>query len=196
MAKTPTRNNDVWATQRRVRTSSLGPGSFSQDVFDHRLHGWIGLMRQVLLKDRLRLRRVNYAQLPHSPGVIPWVARAKHSLEDWDSWVSDFVQRFCCWIEYELRLHGGGKRALASPIDPPTQRWRCLADFQLSSQFYRVIPRARMPSVDKVFDLTRGTRLGAEINHRYQLSCQIGSDVRIGLSELQQLSSGVVCGFV
>jgi len=52
-----------------------------------------------------------------------------------------------------------------------------------------------MQSVEEIFDLTRGTRLGAEINHRWQLSCQIASNVRIGLSELQQLSSGVVGSF-
>src|SRR6267143_3664088 len=41
-----------------------------------------------------------------------------------------------------------------------------------------------------------GTRLGAALNERWQLNSQIVSDIRIGPSELQQVFSSVVCGFV
>ena len=86
----------------RFKDTPCASGSFSQGVLDHCFHVWIGLMPQVLLKHSLRLRRVNYAQHPDSPSVFLWATRVEHTLDNRDRRVSDFVQRLCCWIEYEL----------------------------------------------------------------------------------------------
>jgi hypothetical protein len=52
-----------------------------------------------------------------------------------------------------------------------------------------------MPSGIEVLNVTRRTRLGTAFNHWWQMNSQISPDIGIGVSDLEQLFSGVVCGF-